>query len=274
MKSLTGLTLICIGLLCIMVPGLVNAAPSRSTFVRLVNASQDAPPISLYTNGKQLVNNISFSAVTNYMQVPAGETHIQVAPVGVDAIKATAVVATLRADGFYTIAVIGEPVEMTATIIADDLSAPAADKARVRVYHFSPDSPAIDVLKIAVPKIDPLKDGDKIVYGLPFPTASNYVDINAGSYDLQARPATVADPVLANRSNITLGAGSIYSIFTIGALSPTSNIAIKVEPTSPQIIPAQLPNSSGATLPLAFIASLAGMLLASGLALRQRMCRQ
>src|SRR5262245_26542737 len=62
----------------------------------------------------------------------------------------------------------------------DDDPTPAG-KARLRVVHASPDAPAVDIYArgVATPLIDDL------AYG----SVSDYVEVDAGTYTLQVRPA-------------------------------------------------------------------------------------
>jgi len=65
-----------------------------------------------------------------------------------------------------------------ASLLALPVAAGAqAEPAQVRVAHFSPDAPAVDV------------NDDRVLSGVRYRTVSKYLELPAGSYDLAVRPA-------------------------------------------------------------------------------------
>jgi hypothetical protein len=227
--------------------------------VRLIHALPDAPGIALYANGKPLMDQREFGGASDYITLKPGKYQFQIALAGADVSAAPALEATVAAGTFYTVAATGQLPNIKPALFLDDLSAPATGQAALRVYHLSPDAPAIDLT---------IKDGARLVYNLPFPQASDYLTVGAGHYHLQILPATVEGPVLVDLPSANLEADKINELFMFGAL-----IAIqpKVISTPPQTLakPAELPRTGGDTLPLALIAGLAWVLLACGVALRR-----
>jgi hypothetical protein len=82
----------------------------------------------------------------------------------------------------------------------------AGDMARIRVVHASPDAPAVDVA---------VTGGDVLIGNLAFPDASDYLDVPAGSYDLEVRPAGTTDVALP-LPGVQLDGGTISSVYAIG----------------------------------------------------------
>ena len=123
---------------------------------------------------------------------------------------------TLEAGKAYTVAAVGQLANITGQIYNDNLAAPAAGKAHVRVIHASPDAPAVAV-KVA--------NGPTLIQSLAFPNASDYLPLDAGSYNLQVTPAG-ADAVVLDLSNTQLEAGTIYDVIAIGHLA---NIRAEVD---------------------------------------------
>jgi Domain of unknown function (DUF4397) len=82
--------------------------------------------------------------------------------------------------------------------------------AQVRVAHFSPDAPAVDVYV----------NDDRVLSGVKYPTVSDYLELPAGSYDLAVRPtgaAASSDPVIEATAEVK--AGSAYTVAAVGALA-------------------------------------------------------
>jgi hypothetical protein len=82
--------------------------------------------------------------------------------------------------------------------------------AQVRIAHFSPDAPAVDVYV----------NDDRVLSGVAYPTVSRYLELPAGSYELAVRPAGAAassDPVIEATAEVE--GGNAYTVAAVGALA-------------------------------------------------------
>jgi Domain of unknown function (DUF4397)/LPXTG cell wall anchor motif len=234
-------------------------AQSGTAKVRVVHASPDAPAVDVWVNGAKALTNVPFFTASDYLDLPGGSYDIQVVPTGATTpVVIDAKGVTIEAGKAYTIAAVGKLAEIKPAILVDNLAAPAAGKAHVRVIHASPDAPAVDVK---------LAGGATLIPGLAFPNASAYLPVDAGSYDLQVTPAG-ASAVVLDLKGTALQAGRIYDVFAVGELA---NIRVEVTVTTPAAAaPTTLPNTAGEDLPFGLIAAAAGLLVAGGVALRRR----
>jgi hypothetical protein len=94
----------------------------------------------------------------------------------------------------------------------DDTETEVADgeTGNVRVAHFSPDAPNVDVYV----------DDERVLEGVPF-KGSEYVSVGAGDYTAQIRPDTGAnDGQVASDADVSLDGGTVYTAFASGYLSP------------------------------------------------------
>jgi LPXTG-motif cell wall-anchored protein len=246
-------------------------AQSGTAKVRVVHASPDAPAVDVYVDGNKVLSNVAFFAASDYLDVPAGEHRFQVTPAGAAADAAVIdATATVAAGSAYSVVATGKVADIKGTILADNLAAPAAGKAHVRVVHASPDTPAVDVK---------VRNGPTLISSLAFPNASDYLPVDAGSYDLIVTPAG-SDTVALDLGSTALEAGKIYDVLAVGLSADGS---LKVEVTTPPAqaaappaapagnAPAQLPNTSGETTPLLLFGFLAALLIGGGLLLRRRL---
>lgn len=237
-------------------------AQSGTAKVRVIHASPDAPAVDVFVNGNAVLTNVGFFAASPYLDLPAGTYRVQVAPTGAGASSAVIDAnVTIEAGRAYTIAAVGPVASIKPQVIVDNLSAPAAGQAKVRVYHFSPDAPAVDVK---------LASGTTLISNLAFPDASDYLEVPAGTYDLQVTPAG-GDAVVINLAGTRVEAGQIYSVF---ATNFVANITPQLAVTAPvtTAAPATLPRTGGETLPLAAAALMALALMAvGGLVMRRSM---
>jgi hypothetical protein len=190
--------------------------------INVVHASPDAPAVDVYLNGEQALTGLEFGAISGWVAVPAGEHQVQVVPAGEE--PSTAVIdamVTVEAGAAYHIAATGLVAEIAPQIYQVDLSMLAGDTARVRVIHTSPDAPAVDIA---------LAGGDVLIGELAFPNASDALEVPAGSYDLEVRPAGTTDVAL-DLPGVALEAGMVYDVFAIGQLADGS-LTVLVVPSS------------------------------------------
>ncbi len=247
-----------LGALLALVVAPAAFAQSGTAKVRVVHASPDAPAVDVIVNGNRALTNVPFFAASAYLDLPAGSYDIQVVPAGATSpVVIDAKGVRIEAGKAYTIAATGKLADIKPTILMDDLTAPAAGKAHVRVIHFSPDAPAVDI-KVA--------GGPTLISNLAFPNASNYLPVDAGSYDLQVTPAG-GNAVVLDLRGTRLEAGKIYDVFAVGELA---NIKVEVAVTTPAA-PAALPRTGGETSIAMWALVVAAALIGAGLVLRRRL---
>jgi hypothetical protein len=178
--------------------------------INVIHASPDAPAVDVYVDGEAALTEFEFGTASGWVAVPAGEHQIQVAAAGSDVESAVIdVEAELMAGEAYEIAATGLLAEIAPQIYPVNLSAVGSEEepmARIRVVHASPDAPAVDVA---------VTGGDVLISELAFPDASEYLEVPAGSYDLEVRPAGATDVVL-ELPGVELEGGTAYSVYAIG----------------------------------------------------------
>jgi hypothetical protein len=230
--------------------------------VRVVHASPDAPAVDVWVNGQKALTNVPFFTASNYLDLPAGSYDIKVVPTGqTEPAVIDAKGVAIEAGKAYTIAAVGKLADIKPAVLVDNLAAPASGKAHVRVIHASPDAPAVDIK---------LANGTTLIPNLAFPNASAYLPVDAGSYDLQVTPAG-ASTVVLDLKGTRLEAGKIYDVFAVGELASIRVEAVVTTPAAASpAAPSALPNTAGDDLPLGLVATVAGALVAGGLALRRR----
>jgi hypothetical protein len=174
-------------------------AAQDEAFVRVVHASPDAPNVDIWVDGEIVLSDVPFTAVSDYLALPAGDYSVQVTATGATDPVIDADL-TFAAGISYTIAAIGPLAEISATVLTDD-RAPAAGKAKLRVFHASPSAPAsVDVA---------VTDGPILVEALAYPEATDYLSVDPGTYPLEIRAAGETDAALTLEA--TLDAGENYT---------------------------------------------------------------
>ncbi len=207
-----------------------DAAMLQDAKVVLVNAvARDSAAYDFYFNDVKL-NSQS-------VRYPSGSGYLSLAPKNYTIKIAAANTINPIATGSYTIgagknysvfaydSVMGGKIKVFAT--EDDLSAPAAGKAKVRFFHLSPVGIAVDVLA-----------NDSLVFANRS-YADNVADnakgafrtVNAGSYTIKVKLAGSPEsiPALLTLQNISFSAGTVYTIFAKGLVNAEGVNSLGVE---------------------------------------------
>lgn len=192
----------------------VPVAAADDAMVRVVHASPDAPNVDVWVDGETVLTNVPFTAVSDYLSLPAGTYNIQVTATG-DTTPVIEADLALEAGTAYTVAAYGKLADISAAVFTDDTTV-ANGQAKLRAIHLSPSAPA-DV-DIAV------QAGDVVVPGLAYPEASGYLTLDAGDYPLEIRAA--GDTAAALQFDVTLAANTNSSAFAMDAEDGVQVIAV------------------------------------------------
>ncbi len=183
--------------------------------VRVLHASPDAPAVDVYLDDAKVdaLTNVPFAVISGYLAIPAGDHNVKVYATGTTTgpvIDADVTVATGKK---YTIAATGAVASITAQVI-EDTPSPSCTTAQVRVIHFSADAPAVDIATAGA------APADAVVKNLAYPTASGYLALPGGSYDLEVRLAGTTTVALA-LPGVAVEDCNSYSVFAVGSAAET-----------------------------------------------------
>lgn len=247
-------------------------AQSSSAYMRVVHAAPAAPTVDVYVDGTKLLTSFTFGTVTGYVPVSAGGHQIAVVPAGQPA--SAAVInqqVNLSAGTSYTAAAIGDANTTPALVAFADNNTLVSGKARVRVYHLSSDAGPVSVAT----------GGQTVIPDLTFKNASDYLSVSPGSYTFDV---TLKDNGKAVSTSAALSANQITSIFALGLVGGSGDIAFRfvaatisgtpsgLPPTGFDPHPAGTNSTMGIETPY-FLAALAVM-LSTGLIYTRRRLRR
>jgi hypothetical protein len=185
--------------------------------ILVTHASPDAPGVDLLVDGaKQNSAALTFPNSTAYIQLEAGTRNIKVNVAGTTTSVINADL-NFSKDKNYSIFAVDSVSKISAIVLEDDLTAPAAGKAHVRFVHLSPNAPAVDV---AVASSGAVVFGDVV-----FKENTAFTPLDAGAYSLDVRVAGTSTVALV-LPTITLEAGKIYTVFAKGFLGGTGAQAL------------------------------------------------
>lgn len=189
--------------------------------IMVVHASPDAPLVDVRVNNSVVLSNVSYPQNSDYKEVNSGSTNIKIAPAGTSTYVIDANV-NVEPNKHYSVFAIDSVSKIKAAVVGDDLTPPAAGKAHIRFFHFSPNAPAVD---IAV-------SGGAVLFGnrsfndqSANASLTAFTPVDAGTYNLEVRVAGTSTVALS-LPNISLTAGKIYTVFAKGFLGGTGAQAL------------------------------------------------
>ena len=175
------------------------------SYVRVLNASPDAPAVDIYINGGLIFKNIKFKDFTEYVQLSMGQYKMEVYPVGQMDKPVLAQNIQVPEKQVITIAAAGnfEDLQLIPYIEgnADGL---AMNQSRVRLIHLSPDAPEVDVLI----------NGQIVFNNIGFMDATDYIKVVSGTYNIVVNLAGTNDTVLTFSPQ--LNSQKVYTVYVVG----------------------------------------------------------
>jgi hypothetical protein len=187
-----------------------------SSAVRVAHFSPDAPNVDILVDGEQVLADVAYGDVSPYLELEPGTYTVTIA--AADDPETVAFEGEVDVEeAFYTVAAIGELEAETfrPAILVDGEPVPEdaeIDSALVRVAHFSPDAPAVDIFA----------NGEPLVEDVSFEDVSEYLAVPAGEYTLSIRPAGEEDEVAS--FDVELESATAYTGYAIGYLEPPEDV--------------------------------------------------
>ncbi len=256
--SLVGLLALALAL---AVPALAQSTGPR---VRAVHGSPDAPAVDVWVDGAAAFQNAPFKGVTPYAELSQGMHNFQIVPAGATEPVVIEADLDLQSNTDYTIVAVNTLSAIEPLVLVDNNALPAAGKAHVRFVHASPDAPAVDIA---------VTGGPVLFGGIPFKGVGDYLPVDAGTYNLEAR-VSGTETVALSLPGITLQEGTVYTVYAMGLVDgePALTAVISVDARRESAL---LPASGGSNAIVIIGLGLAGLgLLALGGGYRQLAVRK
>lgn len=183
--------------------------------VMVVHASPDAPAVDVFVDNAKVLSEVPFPVNSPYLRVPAGTRNFKVKAANTDL---TVIDATARLDWgrAYSVFAVNRLANIEPLVLNDDLRRPSPGKAKLRFVHLSPNAPAVDVA---------LQGGAVLIPNKAFKEYTPFVELAAGTYDLEVRVAGTSDVALP-LPGVKLQDGFIYTVWAKGLLGGTGDQAL------------------------------------------------
>lgn len=192
--------------------------PQQTSYLRVVHASPDAPPVDVLVENESVLTDVPFGAVSDYLSLQAGTYNVTIAAAEDPETVVFEGEVTLEPRTVSTVAATGEISEDAATsfepvFYSDDAVTPDANESAIRVVHLSPDAPTVDVTAA---------NGSVVLAdNVSYQNASDYVTVPAGDYTAEIRAATEGnDGDVVTTVDVSLEGGTAYSALAVGYLAP------------------------------------------------------
>ena len=188
---------------------------NNSSLVRVFHAAPQAPNVDVYVNDQMVFSNLAFGDFTRYVYLDEGEYNVSVYLAGQKDRPVINQMVDVPSQQIFTIAATGNLDNLGLLVVPDKVSkSPSPNYSSMRIIHLSPNAPAVDILV----------DGDTLFEDISFGEGTDYVDLNSGTYNINAVLNTDKSVVLPLK--MTLNPDKIYTIYIIG--NPPSLQAVQV----------------------------------------------
>ena len=181
---------------------------SGTAQARLLNASPGDASLNGMVNGSSFASNVAYGTASKYTSVTSGLVMLEIEPSG----SATALLnetESLLSNTPYTVMVVGYPPSISTAVLTDNNSAPSAGNILLRIVNAAPSLGTADVY--VVRPNTALNNVSPTVSYLVFKSASKYVSLAAGSYEVVFTETGQTVPVITTGS-LTFTAGQASSV--------------------------------------------------------------
>ncbi|MCH5139155.1 DUF4397 domain-containing protein [Clostridiaceae bacterium UIB06] len=182
-----------------------RATPINS-YIRVLNASPNSPPLDIYLDNKLIVQNLAYKEFSKYLPLPAGNYNIKVYSSGTKVNPIIDSPIDLPPGFAFNVAIIGYFPNITLYGIPEPTAPQNFGRACIRFINLSPNAPALDLR---------VQDGTKIFSNVKYEDYTTYACIPPGNYTFRLIP-TGTTGALLTIPNIQLMPNKYYSIYAVG----------------------------------------------------------
>ncbi|RIQ30999.1 DUF4397 domain-containing protein [Jiangella rhizosphaerae] len=182
--------------------------PAAAGWARLAHLSPDTPEVDVSLTGLDgesvlELQDVGYGDVSNYARLPAGTYTAAMRPAGAPADSEPVITAAVEIqDGVaITVAAVGMNADLSGRILVDDLTAPAAGQARVRLISAAVSSPSVTVTT---------DTGTVLADDTTFGTATDYTEVPGGRWTL-----AISSDAGTGSTDVDLAAGSVNTLVVL-----------------------------------------------------------
>ena len=222
-----GFVLLAASALLLTSTGSARAASSStagSAWLRAAHLSPDTGPVDVWltpfggtASGPATLSHVSYGTVSAYRSLPPGFYAVSMRPAGA-AVGSPALLTgqvQIVAGRAYSVFAEGAGTALSLHVVADDLTLPGPDRARVRLIQASTVEPAVDVSAV---------QGPMLAQGAAYGAVSAYAEVPQGRWTLHIAPTDGAG--VSTSAPVDVSAGTVVSLFILNG----SSGSVRLEP--------------------------------------------
>lgn len=190
-----------------------NTPPATVSALLTATASPDAPKVNVYINGIGIAQSMPYGMFTPYVQVYSGITNIRLVPEGgSQPVIDTSINA--MPGSMYSVFAIDSFAHIKATVVKDSLQSISSDSVYIRFFHFSPNTPAVNIAISGGDVISPNRSFNDQASVLQ---KQQFTKMKAGTYTFEIQQASPLEPIqTVTLPPYTFIGGSNYTLFIKG----------------------------------------------------------
>jgi hypothetical protein len=181
---------------------------SSTASVRVLNASPGEGSITASVGGTSVASNLAYATASGYASVTSGSETLEVSPSS----SSTSIVnesISLESSTSYTVMIANYSTSVASVVLTDNNSAPASGDMNLRIIQAAPSLPTADVYVVA-PGTS-LASVSPTMSSLSFESASSYLPLTAGSYEIYFTPPGQKTSYI-DSGPLTFSAGQVRSL--------------------------------------------------------------
>jgi hypothetical protein len=192
-------------------PAASEVAKRDNALVRVINTVPGNVSFDISANDQKIFESVGFKDVTAYKELSDDLHAFRVRPAGQDSSQPLAENSENLGGGrHYTIVVMpGTNDKTTLYVVNDNITAPPADKAQVRVINASPDAGEIDVVQ--------KQENKELFSGVNIETGTTYMNVDPMMMTLEVRQEGQDKPIVTV-PNANFEKGKFYTIVVTGKM--------------------------------------------------------
>ncbi|MRX27795.1 DUF4397 domain-containing protein [Kangiella sp. HZ709] len=210
-----------------------NATPPTGQLtLQVLHAASNAPTVDVYLtapgtdiNTESPTTTLAFKDNLSPTDIDAGDYQIRITPTGSKTVVYDSGTVTLPAGLLLNVLAVtntgpgDNPVNLIATTPDGNLTLlDSANSTDLRVFHLSPDAPAVDII---------VNDGfaTPLLSDVAFPNFSGFLTVPADTYNVKVVPTGTTTPVVID-ADLTLEAATNYSVLAVNNLTNIEPLVI------------------------------------------------
>jgi len=185
-----------------------------SSYIRILHASPKSPAVDVYINDMLKFKNLIYGAFTDYIEVITGNYNVKIYATGTKISPVLNKNIFIPPEKIYTVAAIDLLPKIDILPITETKIINPSNNAYIKFAHLSPNTGAVDIT---------LPDGKILFKNISYKGFTDYIQVPAGTYTLEAKPTGTKTTVLYI-PNIKLKSQRFYTVYAIGLLKDTPGL--------------------------------------------------